>query len=148
MTLEVLQRDMIAAMKEGHKIRKEVIANLIASIKRTAIDKKCKENITEELVNEVIIKEKKIAQEMIDTCPAERDDLLEDYKLKYAIINEYAPRIIEDPDEIASFIDNLIIKYPGIEIKELMPKLKGKVDMKLANKIANKIINKVIKEKI
>ena len=140
MTIEILQRDMIAAMKSSHKVRKEVISNLIASIKRAAIDKKCKDNISEELVNEVIIKEKKIAQEMIDTCPANRADLLLNYELKYAIINEYAPRILDNPEEISKYIDNLIIEHPGIDMKTIMPMLKGKVDMKTASKI--------VKEKI
>ena len=56
MTLEVLQSAMIAAMKERNKSRKDAISSLIGAIKKTAIDKNCRDNITEELVNEVQIR--------------------------------------------------------------------------------------------
>ena len=68
MTLETLQKEMIAAMKNKDKVRKDVLSSLIGAIKKAAIDQKCKENITEKLVDEVILKEKKTVQEMIDTC--------------------------------------------------------------------------------
>ena len=92
MTLEKFQSEMIAAMKEKNKPRKDTISSLIGAIKKTAIDKKCKDNITEELCNEVILKEKKTVQEMIDTCPKEREDLLYEYQIRMAIISEFAPK--------------------------------------------------------
>ena len=46
MTLEILQKEMITAMKAGNKLRKEVISSLISTVKKTAIDEKCKDNIT------------------------------------------------------------------------------------------------------
>ena len=64
MTLEVLQKEMIAAMKAKDKIRKDTVSSLIGAVKKMAIDEKCKDNITEELVNRVILKEKKTMQDM------------------------------------------------------------------------------------
>ena len=135
MTIEILQSEMIKAMKVGDKLRKEVLSNLIASIKREAIDKKMKDNISDELVDTTILKEKKIIQEQIDTCPAEREDLRKQYMLKLAIIGEYAPRLLETREEISEFINQIIFNKPNITMKEIMPMLKGKVDMKLANQI-------------
>ena len=40
MTLEVLQKEMIAAMKSGNKLRKEAISSLVGAIKKAAIDEK------------------------------------------------------------------------------------------------------------
>ena len=51
MTLEMLQKEMIAAMKNGDKFRKTAISGLIAQIKKAAIDKGCRDNISEEMVN-------------------------------------------------------------------------------------------------
>ena len=76
MTLEKLQQEMIAAMKTGDKFRKTVISTTIAQIKKAAIDKGCRDNIPESLVDEVLLKTKKTAQEMIDTCPKDRKDKL------------------------------------------------------------------------
>lgn len=141
MTLENLQAAMIAAMKNHEKVRKETISSLIGAVKKTAIDKMCKDNITEELVNEVILKEKKTVQEMIDTCPATREDLLEEYNHKMMIICEYAPKLMTDANEIKDMISTLL-SGSGIEMtkankgqimKIVMPQMKGKADMKIVN---------------
>ena len=62
MTLEILQREMIAAMKRGDKFTKTTISSLIAQIKKAAIDKGCRDNITEDFVNTELLKAKKQAQ--------------------------------------------------------------------------------------
>lgn len=72
MTLEQLQQDKIQAMKNKQPIKKEVLSSAIGAIRNAAIAKQCKDNITEKLVDEVLLKEKKILQEQIDKCPAER----------------------------------------------------------------------------
>lgn len=146
MTLEVLQSAMIAAMKERNKSRKDAISSLIGAIKKTAIDKNCRDNITEELVNEVILKEKKTVQEMVDTCPAERTELIAEYQMRLDVINEFAPQIISDEGEIKTLIESILstlgdeANNKGVVMKTVMPQLKGKVDMKIAHKVLNTII--------
>ena len=108
MTLEKLQEQMISAMKNGDKPRKTAISGYIAAIKRVAIDKGCRDNITEEMVNETLTKLKKQAKESLDTCPASRTDLIEQYKYEYSVITEFAPTFIDDPDLIAANITSLL----------------------------------------
>ena len=60
MTLEQLQKEMIQAMKNGEKGRKQVLSSLVGAVKKAAIDKNCRNDITEELVNAVLLKEQKI----------------------------------------------------------------------------------------
>ena len=147
MTLEILNREMIAAMKEHNKIRKEVISSLIGAVKKVAIDKKCKDNITEDLVNEVILKEKKTVQEMVDTCPADRVETLEEYKTRMAIIEEFAPQMMSE-EEVRKAVYNIIasVDIPhsgkGYIMKAVMPRLKGKADGKLINKVVSEICEK------
>ena len=76
MTLEKLQSEMIAAMKNKDKERKETISSIIQAVKKFGIDNMCKDNISEEQIDAVILKEKKTVQEMIDTCPADREELV------------------------------------------------------------------------
>lgn len=148
MTLETLQKEMIAAMKNKDKVRKDVLSSLIGAIKKAAIDQKCKENITEKLVDEVILKEKKTVQEMIDTCPADREILLLEYKSKMEVINEFAPQLVTDENEIKNMIYHIIssvdIHQSGQKavMGTVMPRLKGKVDMKVANKVLVEILKK------
>ena len=59
LTLEILQAEMITAMKNKDKLRKDTISSLVQAVKKFGIDNMCKDNITEEQVNTVILKEKK-----------------------------------------------------------------------------------------
>jgi uncharacterized protein YqeY len=135
-------------MKDKNKARKDTLSSLIGAVKKAAIDKMCKDNITEAMVDEVILKEKKTVQEMIDTCPAERTELLQEYQDRMSVIDEFAPKIVTDEKEIKNMIYRLLatvdIQQNGKSaiMKAVMPKLKGKVDMKVANKILNEILNK------
>ena len=103
MTLEVLQKDMITAMKARDKARKDSISSLVSAIKKVAIDEGCRDDIKEELVDRVILKELKTVKEQIDSCPAERAELLAEYQARYDVINEYAPTLMSE-DEVRSFI--------------------------------------------
>ena len=140
MTLETLQKEMIAAMKAKNKVRKDTISSIVSAVKKAAIDNKCKDNITEELVNTVILKEQKTMQEMIDTCPADRTDLLTEYKEKMTIITEFAPKLLTDPDEIKTFIEETGIELVKANRGQIMKALKGKADMKIANGVVGGIL--------
>ena len=147
MTLEKLQNEMIAAMKSGDKFRKGVFADMIGNIKTAAINKNCRDNITEELVDEVLLKCKKTAQEMIDTCPAERVETLAEYVKQFDIICEFAPVLIEDEKEIRSLILDavngeveLTKANRGKVMKIIAPVFKGKADMKIVNKVVGEML--------
>ena len=139
MTLENLQKDMIAAMKAQEKVRKNVISSLIAAVKKYGIDNGVRNDITEEMTDAVILKELKSAKEQLDTCPAERSDLLQEYKTNYEIIKEYAPAQMSE-DEIKAlltekFADVIATKNKGMIMKTVMAELKGKADGKVINKV-------------
>ena len=135
MKLDALNAARIAAMKDKNKLRKETISTLIDNANKATIGPKGRIEVTDELVDAVILKEKKIVQEMIDTCPASRADLLQEYKLKLAIINEFAPQLITDAQEIENFIRSLEIELTKANRGAIMKELKGKVDMAAANKV-------------
>ena len=139
MEFETLQKDMVAAMKARDKERKEAISSLISAVKKTAIDEGTRDNITPELVDRVILKELKTAQEQLDTCPDERADLKTEYKFRYDVINEYAPKQMT-AEEIKAFLnekfaDLIASKNKGAVMKAVMPELKGKADGKMINMI-------------
>ena len=139
MTLETLQKEMIAAMKAKDKERKDTLSYLIAAVKRYGIDNGVRNAITEEMTDGVLIKEFKIAQEQLDTCPADRTDLVEQYTKNLAIIKEYVPAQMGE-DEIKEFIEKnfselLETKNKGMIMKSVMAPLKGKADGKLISNI-------------
>ena len=136
MTLKKLQNEMISAMKSGDKFRKTTISGLIAQIKKAAIDKGCRDNITEELVDAELLKTKKITQEMIDTCPESRKDLLSEYYQQMDIVCEFAPSLIDDEVTIERIIRNSGVEMnKGKIMKYLSTNYKNGIDMKVANKV-------------
>ena len=139
MELETLRSDMIAAMKAKDKARKEAISSLISAAKKVAIDEGCRDDIKPELVDRVILKELKTVKEQIDTCPAERTELLEEYKKRYEIMSEFAPKMLSAEEVKAileeKFADVLATKNKGQIMKAVMGELKGKADGKVINQV-------------
>lgn len=141
MTLDKLQSEMIWAMKNGEKFRKSVIADIIAQVKKTAIDKGCRDNIPESLVDATLLKAKKTAQEMIDTCPAIRTDLLVNYEKQMEIICEFAPSVITDEDVIKRAILNSGVEMNKGKIMKYLSSTFGKgIDMGVANKVVGEML--------
>lgn len=148
MTLERLQSEMVKALKAGDKFRKNVISTTIAQVKNMAIDKGCRDNIPESIVDEALLKSKKITQEMINSCPESRADLLEDYKKQMEVICEFAPSLITDEFAIRGLVTRYTISN-GIELvksnrgaimKLVAANLKGKADMSVVNKVVNNLL--------
>lgn len=139
MQIEQLQKEMIAAMKAKDKPRKDVISSLVSAVKKTAIDEGCRDDIKEELVNRVILKEMKTVKEQIDSCPAERTDLLAEYQQRYDIMSEYAPAMLSEEEVrkilTEKFADVIATKNKGQIMKTVMPELKGKADGKLIGQV-------------
>lgn len=143
MKFETLQKDMIAAMKARDKERKDAISSLISAVKKVAIDEGHRDDIGEDLVDRVILKEQKTAKEQLDTCPADRTDLLAEYQLRYDVISSYAPQMMSE-DEVKEIINTqfaevIASKNKGMIMKSVMPVLKGKADGKLINKVVEEL---------
>ena len=139
MTLEILNKEIINAMKSGDTTKRDTLRGVVSNIKKAAIDKKQRDNITDALVDEVLLKEKKTLQEMIDTCPADRAETLAEYKAKMQVIECYVPKLITDAEEIKALIRE-ICKDQEFSMKVVMPQLKGKVDMKVANQVIKEML--------
>ena len=139
MTIEQLRKDMFAAAKARDKQRKDALADLVGAVMKLAIDEGTRDNISEDLVARAIVKEQRAAKEQLDTCPASRQDLIEQYTYRYNVISEYAPKMMSE-DEIRQFLnencsDVLATKNKGQIMKTVMPMLKGKADGKAISKV-------------
>lgn len=139
MEFEKLQKDMVIAMKAKDKARKDAISSLISAVKKAAIDQGCRDNITSDLVDRIILKELKTVKEQIDTCPDARADLKAEYQFRYDVINEYAPSLMS-AEEIKAYLtekfaDVIASGNKGQIMKTVMPELKGKADGKVINQV-------------
>ncbi len=139
MDMQTLQKDMITAMKARDKQRKDAISSLVSAVKKAAIDEGCRDDIKDELVDRVVLKELKSVKEQVDTCPADRTDLKEEYEFRYQVISEYAPKLLS-ADEIRrilmeNFSEVLATKNKGQIMKAVMAELKGKADGKVISQV-------------
>lgn len=142
--IDQIKKDMMNAMKEKNQEKKNAISSLVDAAKKIVIDKGGdRVNIPDDIVSSVVLKELKTIKEQIDTCPADRQDLLTEFKNRYAYVEAYAPKLMSK-DEIMKLIndkfsDIVQSKNKGQIMKNIMPELKGKADGKLINEIVEEL---------
>lgn len=154
MTLEILERDMKHAWKAGQLFQKGVLANMIDAVKKASMTAKGRVEITEQLVNETLMKYQKTVQEQYDTCPASSDDPKRDAELKQRkldylhelnLVKEYAPQLVTDYNEIREVVVSLLAGHPvsskGDIMKIVAPAMKGKADMSVVNKVITDMLS-------
>ena len=139
--IDEIRKAMVDAMKAKDKERKDTLSMLLAALKNKAIDKRA--DLTEEEETQVVLKEIKQTKESLELTPADRTDLIEDYKKRLAVLEEFAPKMM-DADEIKAIIAGVLAdlgietptaKDKGRIMNDLMPKVIGKADGKLVNEI-------------
>ena len=149
MTLKYLQEARVLAMKNRDKIRSNVLSDMIDSVQKASITQSGRVEITEKLVNDTLIKYQKTIQEMIDTCPSNRTDKLDEYTANMAIVKEYAPQLITDESEISTLISTIVADNAITMTKEnkgnimrlVSMHLRGKVDMAVAAKVVTNLLS-------
>ena len=141
-----IRAEMVKAMKNKDKDRKETLSMLLAALKNKAIDKRA--DLTPEEEFEVIKKEIKQTKETMDLAPADRTDIIDQCKARLAVLSEFAPEEMSE-DAIHAVIQEVLAglgiekptgKDKGKIMKELMPKVKGKADGSLVNRIVGELL--------
>ena len=144
--IDEIRAEMVKAMKNKDKDRKETLSMLLAALKNKAIDKRA--DLTPEEEFEVIKKEIKQTKETMDLAPADRTDIIDQCKARLAVLSEFAPEEMSE-DAIRAVIQEVLAglgiekptgKDKGKIMKELMPKVKGKADGSLVNKIVGELL--------
>lgn len=139
--IDEVRSAMMAAMKAKDKERKDALSALLTALKNKTIDKRA--DLTEEEETQVILKEIKQLKETIEMTPADRTDILAECNSRLAILEEYAPKMM-DEEEIKAVVSEVLAalgldaptaKEKGKIMKELMPKVKGKADGKLVSEV-------------
>ena len=139
--IDEVRSAMMAAMKAKDKERKDALSALLTALKNKVIDKRA--DLTEEEETQVILKEIKQLKETIEMTPADRTDILAECNSRLAVLEEYAPKMMDEA-EIKAVVSEVLTslgldaptaKEKGKIMKELMPKVKGKADGKLVSEV-------------
>ena len=142
-----VRSEMVAAMKNKEKDRKDALSMLLSALKNKAIDKR--EDLTESEEFEVVKKEIKQTKETMELAPADREDIKEACEKRLAVYQEFAPEEMSEEAVLAEVkavlaalaIDAPSMKDKGKVMKELMPRVKGRADGGMVNKIVGEVLN-------
>jgi len=148
MTFKELQNEKIIAMKNKDSLTNKTLTLVISNIKNAAIEKKCVDNIPEDLVDEVLLKELKAARESVNSCPQDRIKLLGEYTARCLILEKYAPKLITNKEAIKKFFIKLseenciplIKKNKGRFMKIISTEYKNKFEMRVINEVSREIL--------
>ena len=138
---DLVRNEMVKAMKEKDKEKKDTLALLLAALKNAEIDKM--RVLSPEEEDAVVQKEIKQTKETLEMTPADRVDIIQQCNNRLAVLQQFAPQMMteEEIEKIISDVlndlglDNPTKKEKGKIMKVLMPQVKGKVDGKLVNAI-------------
>mgnify|MGYP002770780080 FL=1 len=144
--IDEVRAEMVTAMKNKDKERKDSLSMLLSALKNKAIDKR--EDLTPDEENEVIKKEIRQTKETLETAPADRTDIIEQCEKRLAVYKEFVPEDLSE-DAIREIVKGVFsdlgiatptAKDKGKIMKELMPKVKGKAEGSVVNKIVGEFL--------
>lgn len=141
-----LTQDMKTALKSGDKERLSVIRMVLASIKKTEIDKRGPLNDEETL--QVILREVKQRQDSLSEYEkAGRDDLANKERFELEVLQTYLPEQLSE-EEVREIVLETIQAVGasskadmGKVMGAVLPKVKGKTDGKLVSKLVQEALN-------
>ena len=113
--LKRLQKEMVKALKEGNKFRKLTLSTLISAVKKAGIDAGCRENIPDEMVIQVLKKEKKNLMDTVEKFPDMPAEKKNEYIDQALIIDEFVPLEICDEKQIEDIL-RTVAKEENMEI--------------------------------
>lgn len=141
MKKDLVREEMIKAMKEKNKSKKETLSLLLAALKNEEIDKM--RVLSPEEEDAVVQKEIKQTKETLEMTPADRMDIIQQCNNRLAVLQQFAPQMMDEAEienVISDVLNDLGLNDPtkrekGKIMKVLMPQVKGKADGKLVNAI-------------
>ena len=119
--IDEVRAEMVTAMKNKDKERKDSLSMLLSALKNKAIDKR--EDLTPDEENEVIKKEIRQTKETLETAPADRTDIIEQCEKRLAVYKEFVPEDLSE-DTIREIVRGVLSDL-GIETPTA--KDKGKI---------------------
>ena len=123
-----VRSEMVAAMKNKEKDRKDALSMLLSALKNKAIDKR--EDLTEAEEFEVVKKEIKQTKETMELAPADREDIKEACEKRLAVYQEFAPEEMSEEAvlaEVKAVLAALAIDAPSMKDKGKVNKIVGEV---------------------
>ncbi len=140
-----LMEDLKVSMKNGDKLRKNVITMVRAAIKQIEVDERIELN--DEAIIDVISKQVKQKKDAIgDFSRGQRQDLVELTEKEIGILLDYLPQQLTESelDEIVRAAIEEVgansVRDIGKIMSNVMPKIKGRADGSMVNNIVKQYL--------
>ena len=139
--IDQVRAEMMTAMKQKDKPRKDALSLLLSALKNKAIDKRAE--LTEQEENDIVLHEMKQARETLESAPADRQDIIDECNTRLAVYSEFAPQQMDEA-KINGVLDEVLaelgLEAPGKQdkgriMKALMPRVKGRAGGGLVNRL-------------
>ena len=145
---EKIQEDLKVVVKNRNQIASLVLRSLIAEINFRAIElKKKEEGLSDEEVEQVVLKEIKKRQDAIEQyTKGNRDDLVKNEQEEMGILNIYAPQMMGET-ELHRVIDDTINKIGAKDIQDA-GRVIGEVIKQTGNKADGSLVSKLVRDKL
>lgn len=130
-----VHQDMINAMKNKDKLKKDVLSLLYSKLKNKSIELKqlpLEDTESIKIVQKFI---KELDDEIVLNIKVNRNETADNLKLQKEFILKYLPKMLSE-SEIKVEIETLVDKSLPAVMKHFKMNFNGKVDMSLVNKIA------------
>ena len=143
---QLVQQEMMKALKERQTERKAALSLLLSALK--AAGKDAQRELTEAEEDAIIQKEIKQTKETMESAPASRTDILEECRFRIGVLAEFAPEEMGEEQikaVIAAVLEELGIDAPspkdkGVIMKNLMPRVRGKADGAVVNRLVAELL--------
>lgn len=140
-----LMDDLKASMKNGDKLRKNVITMIRAAIKQKEVDERIELN--DEAIIDVISKQVKQKKDAIeDFNRGQRQDLVELTEKEINILLDYLPQQLTE-SELEKIVKEAIEEVGANSVRDIgkimsnvMPKIKGRADGSMVNNIVKQYL--------
>jgi uncharacterized protein YqeY len=142
---EHLRDDMVAAMRAGDVLRRDVLRMILAAVKQTEVDSL--KALDEGGVQDVLRKQIKQRQESVtDFRKAGRGEDVDRELAEIAIIESYLPQMMSR-EEIEQLAKSAIaesgvsdVKGMGQVMNVIMPQVRGRADGRLVNEVVRSLL--------
>ena len=143
---QLVQQEMMKALKERQTERKAALSLLLSALK--AAGKDAQRELTEAEEDAIIQKEIKQTKETMESAPASRTDILEECRFRIGVLSEFAPEEMGEEQikaVIAAVLEELGIDAPspkdkGVIMKNLMPRVRGQADGAVVNRLVAELL--------
>ncbi len=140
-----LNTDLVAAMRQGDKFKRDTIRMLLAAIKQVEIDQQTE--LDDDGLLAVLNKQAKQRRESIrDAEKADRPDLIVEEQKELDLIESYLPQMMS-ADEIRPIASDVIsdigaedLQDMGNVMSRVMPQLKGQADGRLVSDVVRELL--------